>query len=605
MKGLLLLIFLSFQVIDYAQTESDIKLAQYYYSNGEFEKAVGYFEKIYLSTPTKVVYTQYIDCLLAIKDYKSVEKIIKKQISLNKKDPELSLQLGFFYEELKEDEKARKIFSSVIKDLSYNPNQVKDVFSIFLKNKKLDYAKETLDKGSKMMSDVSFEMQYALLYEALGEKGKMFQSYFKLLEKYPEYATTVQEALSLKCNFLNESQDYILLKEICLDKIQKGDNNTIYNEFLIWLFLQNKNFLSAYTQVLGLEKRYKGSGERLMNLGSVCIENKEFGVARKCFQAVLAIGQEAPYYFEAESALLNASYIEITTQRTFTNEEIAGVIQDYKSVISRINNARKSFPIQMELSYILAYYAGEESEALSILEALILTPGLTDMQKAQIKMKIADIDVLKGEIWDASILYMQIDTDFKYELIGNEAKYKNARVFYFDGEFDYAQSQLNILKESTSKLIANDAMQLSIAITDNFGLDSNYQAMMWYASAELLIEQHKYTEAFTLFDSIKINYPFHSLMDEILFKKAQVMERQSLWADALGFYDLIIIKYPKDILADDALFKSAKIYENQLNDNVKALEFYMNLLLNYSGSLFTDDARKQTRLLRGDKIIED
>ena len=303
--------------------------------------------------------------------------------------------------------------------------------------------------------------------------------------------------------------------------------------------------------------------------------------------------------------MLNASYIEITTQRTFTKEEITAVVLDYKSVITRVNNARKSFPIQMELSYILAYYAGEESEALSILESLILNPGLTDMQKAQIKMKIADIDVLKGEIWDASILYMQIDTDFKYELIGNEAKYKNARVFYFDGEFDYAQSQLNILKESTSKLIANDAMQLSIAITDNFGLDSNYQAMMWYASAELLIEQHKYTEAFTLFDSIKINYPFHSLMDEILFKKAQVMERQSLWVDALGFYDLIITKYPKDILADDALFKSAKIYENQLNDSAKALEVYMNLLLNYSGSLFTDDARKQTRLLRGDKIIED
>ena len=221
MKGLLLLIFLSIQIIDFAQTESDIKLAQYYYSNGEFDKAVGYFEKIYSSTPSKIVYTQYKDCLMAIKDYKSVEKIIKKQISLNKNDPDYTIQLGFFYEELKEDEKARKIFSSVIKDLSYNPNQVKDIFSIFLKNKKLDLAKETLDKASKMMPDVPFEIQYALLYEALGEKGKMFQSYFKLLEKYPEYITTVQEALSLKCNFLDESQDYLLLKEICLEKIQK------------------------------------------------------------------------------------------------------------------------------------------------------------------------------------------------------------------------------------------------------------------------------------------------------------------------------------------------------------------------------------------------
>ena len=154
MKGLLLLIFLSIQIIDFAQTESDIKLAQYYYSNGEFDKAVGYFEKIYSSTPSKIVYTQYKDCLMAIKDYKSVEKIIKKQISLNKNDPDYTIQLGFFYEELKEDEKARKIFSSVIKDLSYNPNQVKDILgtpliaSVFHSDR-WDYAFTIVRKGTK------------------------------------------------------------------------------------------------------------------------------------------------------------------------------------------------------------------------------------------------------------------------------------------------------------------------------------------------------------------------------------------------------------------------------------------------------------------------
>jgi tetratricopeptide (TPR) repeat protein len=253
----------------------------------------------------------------------------------------------------------------------------------------------------------------------------------------------------------------------------------------------------------------------------------------------------------------------------------------------------------------MAQYAGKKVEAIAILEQFIATPGLSDMQRATVKMLLADFYVLNARIWDASILYMQIDNDYKFDIIGNEAKYKNARVFYFDGEFDFAQSQLSVLKESTSKLIANDAMQLSVAITDNFGLDSNYQAMMWYASADLLLEQNQVDSAFYLFDSIQLNYPFHSLNDEILYKKGQAMERQKKWAEASAFYELVVSKYATDILADDALYRLAKVNENYIKDKEKALFYYKELLFNYSNSLYSDETRNKIRELRGDKVIDD
>jgi tetratricopeptide (TPR) repeat protein len=253
----------------------------------------------------------------------------------------------------------------------------------------------------------------------------------------------------------------------------------------------------------------------------------------------------------------------------------------------------------------MAQYAGKKAAAISILEQFIATPGLSDMQRATVKMLLADFYVLNARIWDASILYMQIDNDYKFDIIGNEAKYKNARVFYFDGEFDFAQSQLSVLKESTSKLIANDAMQLSVAITDNFGLDSNYQAMMWYASADLLLEQNQVDSAFYLFDSIQLNYPFHSLNDEILYKKGQAMERQKKWSEASAFYEMVVSKYPTDILGDDAIYRLAKINENYIKDKEKALLYYKELLFNYSNSLYSDESRNKIRELRGDKVIID
>jgi tetratricopeptide (TPR) repeat protein len=193
---------------------------------------------------------------------------------------------------------------------------------------------------------------------------------------------------------------------------------------------------------------------------------------------------------------------------------------------------------------------------------------------------------------------MQIDKDFKYEPIGHEAKFKNARIFYYDGEFNFAQSQLDVLKRSTSKLIANDAINLSILITDNYGLDSNYIAMNWFANADLLIEQHKYEEAFVLFDSIIETYPAHSLGDEIQLKKAHAMQLQGRWNDAIKELEELLYYYPDDILADDAIFQLGDIYENHLYNKEKAAEYYRDILFNHKGSLYSEECRKRFQKIK-------
>ena len=604
-KALLFLSLLCFSLSIVAQTDSDSKLAQYYYENGEFDKALTYYEKIYDNNQSKLIFNRYVDCLLQTKDIKKAEKTIKKQISLNQKDLSLQLQLGSFYELNDEASKAKKVFNDVIDQATKNPSSVTEVFRIFLKENKTDLAKDILVKASKLMPGYPFQLLYAELYGALGDNKKLIESYLDLLDKYPEYQEGVQLSLSARFDFAENASDLTMVKTAFLEKIQKPNSHLVFNEMLIWLFLQSKNFNAAFIQVVALDKQVQSMGGRVLDLGKTCVENESFEVARKCFQYVINLGIESPYYYEAESALLNTRYIELTQYRVYSNEELETTLKEYKTVIDRVANPRKSINAVLEYTKIMAFYAGKKAQAIEILEQYTNTPGLSDLYRAFVKMLLADVYVLSGRIWDASILYMQIDSDFKFDVIGNEAKYKNARVFYFDGEFDYAQSQLNVLKESTSKLIANDALQLSVAITDNFGLDSNYQAMMWYASAELFIEQNQLDSAFYLFDSIQLNYPFHSLNDEILFKKGQAMERQKKWTEACAYYEKIISKYPTDILGDDAMYRLAKINDLYFKDKEKALLYYKDILFNYSNSLYSDESRKKVRELRGDKVLSD
>jgi tetratricopeptide (TPR) repeat protein len=583
--------------------QSDLQLAQYYYANGDFSKAITYYEKLYAKDPSKQVFLRYVDCLFQTKDFKTAEKLYKRQLNSNRQDLDLKVSFGQFYEDINEPEKATVLYEDLIKNLPPSPTKIIDLYRSFIGKKKIDLALECLKKGKKITSN-GYEFQFAELYFLKGEKKEMIAVMIDFLGQQPEMIDNVQQFLSGKLNLENqEGTDYILTKELLISAAQKNNAPVIISELVTWFFIQSKNFNAAYSQTVAMEKRLNGDGYRVYDLAIVCMENKAFESARKCFNYLLNL-PNSEYIIEAQRGLLNARYLEITTNRNYKESEIATTLAEYEQAINRFGKQAKTHSILLEFAHILAYYANNTSSAISLLKEALTISGMTDVQKAQLKMQLADIYVLSDDIWEASLLYMQVDKDFKFEAIGNEAKYKNARIFYYDGEFNYAQAQLDVLKESTSKLIANDAIQLSVAITDNFGLDSNYQAMLWFAHSELLIEQHKYTEAFQLMDSVRINYPFHSLADEMLMRKGKAMEMQGKWQDAIEYYEDVLKFHPKDILADDALFRIADIKETILGEKEQALDYYKRLLLDYKSSLFGAEARKRVRILRGDQFIE-
>jgi tetratricopeptide (TPR) repeat protein len=605
MRIIVLFSFIFLSGFSYSQTETDIQLAQYYYTNGEFDKASTYYEKIYENDPSKVVFTRYYECLMETKDIKTAEKILKKQVNINRGDLDLRVTFAQFYEEIEELAKSRKIYDEILNEVNSNAGLTIQIYQAFVARGKFELAKTCLDKGRKLAPGYPFNFQYADYYSLMGNKPEMMREYIEYLEFQPNMKESIQLAINSRVNLSkSDSPDFIALKEMLIARTQKTNALLIYSEMLIWLFIQNQNFNGAFIQAQALDKRVQGDGSRVMELGLVCVENKSYDIARKCFDYIIALGSSQPLYFEAQKSLLNTRFIEITTNRAYSAVEIQATIQDYTDALTRLGKSKFTFQIILELSHIKAFYGNQVMESIELLTNLLATPGLTDMQRAQVKMKLADVQVLGGDIWEASLLYMQVDNDFKFEQIGNEAKYKNARVFYFDGEFDFAQGQLNVLKESTSKMIANDALQLSVMITDNYGLDSNYQAMLWFATAERLIEQHRYDSAFVLFDSIQITFPMHSLADEILFRKGKAMEDQGKWSAAVDYYSDVLKFHSDDILGDDALFRLAEMEENQFLNKEKALEYYKRLIIDFKGSLFSTEARARIRSLRGDANID-
>jgi tetratricopeptide (TPR) repeat protein len=607
MKFILSIVAFLFSLQLLAQTSTDQQLANLYYTNGEFDKALPYFEKIINKQSSKFEYFRYIECLEKTANTKEAEKLLKKLVAASPNDYEYAIALSDFYERTKQSDKSEKIINDLIKSATKSGYQAIELYTSLLRKGKAEWGLKTLQVARKeLKNQYPLHLQFAEVYSLLGKTDEMIDELMEALDNYPVSAMDIQSMLSKQIDFQEDVNGaYSKLKVKLLTRIQKNPNELVYADMLIWLFVQKKEFKSALIQVQALDKRENGGGKRLMELAETCVQNSDFPTARQAYNSVIAMGQSAPFYFQAYSALLNVRYREITQLKNIQAAEITQAISEYRSAIHLIGWNRNVVGIAKELAIIQAYYGNDAKSASALLDSCLALPGLNDIGRAEIKMALADVLVLQDDIWQASLYYMQIDKDFKFEPIGAEAKFKNARIFYYDGDFKFAQSQLDILKESTSKLIANDAMKLSILITDNLGLDSNYTAMNLFSKADLLLEQHQFEAAFRQYDSIATAFPEHGLSDEILLRKAQAMFVQGKWNETESLLLKIYTNYSQDILADDAVFQLAELYENQLNDKEKAATYYKKILLEFKGSLLTIAARKQYRLLRGDAIDAD
>lgn len=583
---------------------SDQQLAQHYYGSGDFEKALVYYEKLYDEDPSKFHFNRYYECLTVTGDDKTAEKILKKAVSRNKQDLEYPILLGKFYESIDEQSKANDIYDDLIDDLTANARDVIQLYNSFKSQGKSELSFKTLEKGRRLLKKTyPLNVQFAEYYGANGETEKMINEYLNLIDYHSSYLNSVQRIMSQQIDFEKEdSEEYELLKNALIQRTQKNPDNIYYSEMLTWLFVQRQNFPAALIHIKAMDKRSATEGLMVYDFGKICVENKDYRTAKKAFKYITDLEPQSPYLMRSQSALLNVSFLEVTTLRNFGIDDLNETINNYNIVLTEHGKSEKTLAIIIELAHIKAFYADRKSEAINLLNEALQLTRLTDMQRADVKMLLADVHVLGGDVWEASLLYMQIDKDFKYEPIGHEAKFKNARIFYYDGEFDFAQSQLDVLKQSTTKLIANDALKLSILITDNFGLDSNYTVMNWFAQADLLIEQHNYQKAFSFFDSIIQQFPEHSLGDEIQLKKAHAYKLSGKWSDAVSSLETLLKYDEDDILGDDALFQLGDIYENHLFDKAKALEYYKRLLFDHKGSLYSTEARKRFQALKKSEL---
>lgn len=601
MKHLLLLIFAIISSSAFAQ--QDLELADYYFQNGKFDQAKLYYEKVYKTNQTNKVYTNYLNTLIALNEFDEAEKLVKKKIKSQNEDGTAYVQLGDLYNKFNKKEDAKEQFEKAISVCVPTRSNILKLANEFSRINEFDYTLRAYQKGKKNAQDgYNYSYEMASVLGNLGKFDEMIESLLDLIIESPNYMQTVQNAFERNLQLSENEGNQELLKGKLLKRLQKYPENVEYSEMLIWLFMQKKEFGAALVQVTALDKRLGENGYRAYSLADLALSNKEYSTAKKALDYVISKGPQNEYYLMSRMQKLHVMNEELQDYPTFDAQAYNALAHEYEMTISELGKNAETATMMKDLAHIYAFYLDRPNDAESLLRQCIELPGLYGKVLAVCKLELADVLVFKNEIWDASLLYSQVELDFKEDPLGAEAKFRNARVYYYTGDFEWAQAQLDALKASTTKLISNDAIDLSLLITDNFNMDTITTPMEMYARADLYFFRNQFYSVKTILDSLDAEYPAHALADEILMLRAEVAKREGNITDALSFYQKVLDFHFKDINADNALFEIAEIHEKVLMDSAKAMTYYEKLITEYPGSLLVVEARKRFRSLRGDTI---
>jgi tetratricopeptide (TPR) repeat protein len=587
-----------------AQKNTDDKLAMQFYEQKQYDKAVVYFDKLYDKLPD-AYYNYYFKCLLEIKDYKTAEKITKKQIKRNDGNSHLYVKLGLVYKLMGNPDKEKDQYDKAVKEVIPEQGTVFALAHAFEDAELYDYAIEVYKKGRKQTAaSYPYYYEIAELYKKKGDLKAMVNEYLDAIEFRESELYTAQANLqqSLGYDDKNGGFNNPILKQELQKRIQQKSDKTIFSEFLIFILNQQKDFEGSFVQNRALDKRQKSDGTRLMELAKLCVSNENYVVAEKCYQYIISKGKDNPYYDIAVIEKLNANYLQITNQPNPNTAEVVTLNTNIEAAIKEYGISNLTLPLIKKSALLKAYYLNKPQEAIQSLEDVTTEYTFDKNILAEIKLDLGDMNLLVGNIWDASLLYSQVEKDFKYETVGQAAKFRNAKLSYYASDFKWAKSQCDVLKGATSKTIANDALDLSLIITDAIGVDTNAIPLSMFASAELLVLQHQYDKALARLDSINLIFTEHTLGDDIYYKKADIYKRTNRYAEAAKMYENVLEFYPTELYGDDALFKEAELYERYLNDKEKAKQLYQDMLTKYPGSIYVVEARKRYRDLRGDVI---
>ena len=571
-------------------------LARQYFNDGEFEKAMIYYENLVKRVPRRSDYAEnLVACYQQLEQYTKAEEFLRKRLSSLASYPTLYVDMGQNYRLQDSLSVAREYYEKAHETILENPNFGYAIGFRFQRYTLLDDALRAFSKAMELNPQLNYGLQIARIYGEQGKIDQMFNAYLDIVEQPDSPKENTMQRIDYYLSDESQAENNQILRKILLQRAQRSPN-TLWNELLSWLFIKQNQFYNAFAQEKAIYKRAEGiSLERMSNLGELALEEEAVEDAKEIFEYILKNGNDPVILLNAQLNLIDIDLLELGETR------IAKARKKFEELEAQYGYQSETLQLQIAYANFLTFKDNNPNKGQEVLKNALELP-LSRYSEAYVKLALGDILVYDRKFNEALILFSQTQKRLKNDVLGQEARFKVAQTSFYKSDFDWALTQLKVLRGSTSQLIANDAMQLSLLIADNTFEDSTQTALKKYARADLLAYQNKTEEAIASLQAILEEHKGEQIEDEAMLKLGELYFTKKDYDQAELNLRKVIEFYPQGILADDAHFALGELYRKQLNDQERAKTHYERIIYDFQDSYYFPQAQKQFRILRGDIV---
>ncbi|NND15652.1 MAG: tetratricopeptide repeat protein [Eudoraea sp.] len=571
-------------------------LARQYFNDGEFEKATIYYENLVARIPRRSDYAEnLVTCYQQLEQYDKAEEFLRKRLASIASYPTLYVDLGQNYRLQDSLSVAREYYEKAHETVLENPNFGYAIGFRFQRYTLLDDALRAFTKAMELDPQLNYGLQIARIYGEQGKIDQMFNAYLDIIDQPDSPKENTMQRIDYYLSEDAQAQNNQILRKILLQRAQRSPN-TLWNELLSWLFVNQNQFYNAFTQEKAIYKRSVGTTlERMSTLGELALEKDAVEDANEIFEYILKNGTDPVILLNAQLNLIDIDLLELGQAR------IVKARKKFEELETLYGYQNETLQLQIAYANFLTFKDENPNKGQEVLKRTLELP-LSRYSEGYVKLALGDILVYDRKFNEALILFSQIQKRLKNDVLGQEARFKVAQTSFYKSDFDWALTQLKVLRGSTSQLIANDAMQLSLLIADNTFEDSTQTALKKYARADLLAYQNKTDEAISSLETILKEHKGEQIEDEAMLKLGELFFSKKDYNQAEFNFRKVVEFYPQGILADDAHFALGELYRNQLNDPERAKTHYERIIYDFQDSYFFPQAQKQFRIMRGDIV---
>ncbi len=592
MKTFLTAIFISLTVAVFAQDQ--LQLAMQYYNAQEYEKAAVLFQKLYNQRKTKFYFDYYLRCLERTGQTDKALKAINREVRRHPGDLRYLVDKAYFLSLQGKHDEAEKINREVLRRLPPNPAEIKQIANAYIRHRDYEQAAKVLQAGKKITGQNFYQMLYTV-YALQRNYDKMIDVLLDWLGTDPSQFAYIQRMLtSYMQNDVNDEFSSLLYRKIML-RVQKS-KDPVYLRLLVWYFTEKKQFDMAVVQAIAYDRRIRGFGSQVYDVGMMALDNDSLSAAKQAFDYLIKKGMRSPYYLKARQALLKVYYNQVLNGEIRSPEQIRDLEQQYVSIINELGINEQTADLLIDLAHLEAFYLDKPDKALEYLDQTLAIPNLDPQIRGKLLTEKGKILLRLHKPYDAILLFARAYDINKDNAVGDQAVYLQALTYYFLENFTWAKTQFDILKGATDKLIANDAIFYAGLLRQATEDSTKLPVMKQFAKAQFYEYINENDSALALLDSV-VSQAFF-LADLALLEKYKIFYKSGQYEKAAQALQQLINNFSYSLYVDKAIYLLARLYEQKLGEPQKALEYYKKLLFDYKGSIYTDDARLRYRALK-------